>query len=165
MEFRRQSRSRPEFWERGGSTNRLRDACLCLLPFSIAAIPRPVITMRGMYRALSGRVVRGDGDPGRCPGLRDDALLALTLRARVVERQRLFSVTKPFSYVPEFLRRTLRYGICPSCSRAVGFDNSFMSASIMISINSRKRTFGSQSRIFFAFAASPMRRSTSAGRS
>ena len=44
------------------------------------------------------------------------------------------------------------HGSCPSCSRAVGFDNSFMSASTMISTSSRKRTFGSQSRIFFAFA-------------
>lgn len=59
----------------------------------------------------------------------------------------------------------LSYGSWPSCFWAPGLASSFMSASTMISISSRNLTFGSQSRILFAFAGLPMSRSTSAGRS
>ena len=55
-----------------------------------------------------------------------------------------------------------------ACRAAVARDlraSNFMSASTMIRTSSWKRTFGSQSSTRFAFDASPMSRSTSAGRS
>jgi len=57
------------------------------------------------------------------------------------------------------------YGNLPKCFRGVSRDSSSMSASTMILTSSWKRTFGSHPRIFFALDESPIRMSTSAGRS
>ena len=58
-----------------------------------------------------------------------------------------------------------RYGSLPNRSCIVRRDSISRSASTMICTSSLNRTFGSQPRIFFAFAGSPMSISTSAGRS
>ncbi len=57
------------------------------------------------------------------------------------------------------------HGNLPRCCCAVVRENNSMSASTMMRTSSGNRTLGSQSRTFFAFEASPMSRSTSAGRS
>ena len=66
---------------------------------------------------------------------------------------------------PRSATAAVAYGIWPRWSRIVLCDSNSMSASTMMRTSSWKRIFGSQFRIFFALEASPIRRSTSAGRS
>ena len=66
---------------------------------------------------------------------------------------------------PRSATAAVAYGIWPRCSRSVLCDSNSMSASTMMRTSSWKRIFGSQFRIFFALEGSPIRRSTSAGRS